>query len=82
MKTSVIAWTRYDRRPDLVAQHLGTTAQFVSYGRRGPLLTTPARYAAQWLRTWEILRAARPDIVFVQNPAIFCVLADWLYPRR
>lgn len=33
-------------------------------------------------RTWRVLRQERPDVVFVQNPPIFCALVASLYARR
>lgn len=76
-----IAWTRYNRRSDLLAQHLGATMQHVAYGRHGALLQAPLRYLVLALRTWRMLRRESPDVVFVQNPPIFCVLTVFCYTR-
>jgi glycosyltransferase involved in cell wall biosynthesis len=82
VKISVIAWARYDRRPDLLAQHLGATVHFVFFGKRAKLLQLPVRYTVQALRTWRLLKRERPDVVFVQNPPILCPLLGFLYARR
>ena len=74
-----IAWTRYNRRSDLLAQHLGARMHHLPYGRHGALLQAPLRYLVLAIRTWRILRRERPDVVFVQNPPIFCVLTVWCY---
>lgn len=82
MKSTFIAWTRYNRRSDLLAQHLGATMHHIYYGQQGKLLQAPVRYLVQALQTWRVLRRDRPDVVFVQNPPILCVLLAFLYARR
>jgi len=82
LKSTFIAWTRYHRRSELLAQHLGATLHFIYNGRLGKLWQTPVRYLVQARRTWRVLRQERPDVVFVQNPPIFCALVASLYARR
>lgn len=82
MKTAFIAWIGYHRRSDLLAQHLGATMHFIHYGPSGRLIQTPIRYGVQAWQTWRVLRQDRPDVVFVQNPPIFCVLVAFLYAQR
>jgi len=79
MKISFIAWERYERRSDLLAQHLGATMHHIYHGQRGKLLHAPGRYLTQGIQTWNILSRERPDIVLVQNPPIFCALLAFLY---
>jgi hypothetical protein len=92
-KIVFIAWARYHRRSELLAQHLGATMHYICSGQRGKLLRGPVKYLAQALQaavrypvqarqTWRVLRRERPDVVFVQNPPIFCVLVAFLYARR
>jgi hypothetical protein len=78
MKNIFIAWTRYDRRPTLLAEQLGGSTHFIHHGDRNK---TPAfiRYLVQGWRTWQLLRQERPDVIFVQNPPIFAVLPAYLY---
>lgn len=76
-----VAWQRYHRRSDLLAQRLGSAMHFISYGQQGKPLQTPVRYVVQAWRTWRVLRRERPQVVFVQNPPIFCVLVASLYAR-
>lgn len=82
MKTTFIAWTTYDRRPELLAQHLGASLHYIAYGQRNRALQAPLRYVVQALQTWHVLREERPDIVFAQNPPIFCPMVAALYARR
>jgi len=81
-KTTFIAWIGYHRRSDLLAQHLGATMHFIHYGQSRRLIQTPIRYVVQALQTWRVLREDRPDVIFVQNPPIFCVLVAFLYAKR
>lgn len=80
-KTSFIAWVRYDRRPDLLAERFGTKPHFVVVGRQGKLWQAPFRYPIQAWKTWRLLRRQRPDVVYVQNPPIVAVLVVYLYAR-
>jgi glycosyltransferase involved in cell wall biosynthesis len=81
MKSTFIAWTRYDRRPELLARQLGATLHYVAWGRRGSPVWTAARYMIQAAQTWRILQHERPDVVFAQNPPIFCGLIAACYAR-
>ncbi|HSJ52429.1 MAG TPA: glycosyltransferase [Anaerolineae bacterium] len=80
-KTSFIAWVRYDRRPDLLAERFGTRPHYIVVGRQGRLWQAPLRYPIQAWKTWRLLRRERPDVVYVQNPPIFAVMVAYLYAR-
>lgn len=80
-KTSFIAWVRYDRRPDLLAERFGTEPHYIVVGQQGKLWQAPLRYPIQAWKTWRLLRRERPDVVYVQNPPIFAVLVVYLYAR-
>lgn len=82
MRINCIAWTRYDRRADLLAQHLGVRAHFVYRGQRGKYIQAPLRYVAQTADTWRLLTSERPEIIFVQCPPVFAPLLVALYARR
>jgi glycosyltransferase involved in cell wall biosynthesis len=84
MRISFIVWARYgyQSHTELFAQHLGATTHYVWHGRRGGLVQTGLRYSVQALKTWRTLRRLRPDVVFVQNPPIFCALVVSLYAQR
>ena len=82
MKKSIfIAWTRFQQRSEFLAKHLGAQVHYVCFGRQGRLLQAPLRYLVQAWKTWRILRHERPEIVFVQNPPIFCILFAYLYAQ-
>jgi glycosyltransferase involved in cell wall biosynthesis len=82
MKEAVfIAWARYQRRSELLAQYLGATIKFVNFGQSRKILQAPVRYLVQTWQTWHILRKKRPNVVFVQNPPIIAVLIVALYTR-
>ncbi len=81
MKITFIAWERYERRSALLAQHLGATMHHIYHGQRGKLLQAPARYLTQGRETWTVLSRERPDVIFIQNPPIICVLLVFFYSR-
>ena len=81
MKKAFVSWTRYHRRSDQLARHLGAASHFLQYGRHGALASAPLRYAVQAAQTWRLLRRERPDVVLVQNPPIFAVAVAYLYAR-
>ena len=93
MKRTFIAWAPYHRRSELLAQYFNASMHFVFSGQSGRLLKPPVKYLAQALKatvryprlawqTWRVLRDERPDVIFVQNPPIFCVLLAYFYSRR
>jgi glycosyltransferase involved in cell wall biosynthesis len=77
-KVIFIVWGRYHRRAELLAQHLNTSVFYISYGKPGRLINTLIKYPIQAVQTWKILRKEQPEIVFVQNPPIFCALVAYL----
>ena len=80
-KRVFIVWARYNRRSELLAQHLGASLHFIYYGQRGRLLQAFARYLIQAWKTWRVLHKERPDIIFVQNPPIFAVIVVSFFAR-
>ncbi len=80
-KMTFIAWVRYDRRPDLLAERFGTKPHYIVVGQQGKLWQAPLRYPIQAWKTWRLLRRERPDVVYVQNPPVFAVLVAYLYAR-
>lgn len=79
MKITFIVWSRYNRRSELISQHLGASIHYIFYGQRRKLIQVPVRYAVQAVRTWRVLSQEKPRIIFVQNPPIFAVLVVALY---
>jgi glycosyltransferase involved in cell wall biosynthesis len=80
-KTTFIAWVRYDRRPDLLAERFGTRPHYIVVGQQGKLWQAPLRYPIQAWKTWRLLRRERPNVVYVQNPPIFAVMVAYVYAR-
>lgn len=74
-----VAWTRYDRRADVLARRLGAELHLIHPDRPMP---APLRYPGHMRETLQLLRRIQPETVIVQNPPIFCALAAWLYVRR
>lgn len=79
MKITFISWIRYQQRSERLAKHLGAKMHYLYYGQQGKLLQAPVRYLIQALQTWHVMRRDCPDIVFVQNPPIFCVMVVFIY---
>jgi hypothetical protein len=79
MNIVFISWERYNRRSELLAQHLEAKVFFIAYGQKGRLLHTLIKYPIQAWRTWWVLHQERPGIIFVQNPPIFCALVAFFY---
>jgi hypothetical protein len=82
MKISFIAWAPYQRRAEILAEHLGASLSFIYYEKANKFLEIPVRYAIQARRTWHTLHNERPDIIFVENPPIFCALVASIYAWR
>ncbi|MEM8859675.1 MAG: hypothetical protein AAGD96_15215 [Chloroflexota bacterium] len=74
MKLSFIAWIKYNRRSEQLAEYFGATLHHISYGQRKSKWQVPYRYLMQSLKTFWVLLQDRPDIVFVQNPPIVILL--------
>jgi len=81
VKSTFIAWTLNSRRSDLLAEHLGASMHHIYCGHRRGAITAPARYVLQARETWQTLLDERPDVVFVQNPPIFCALVASAYAQ-
>jgi glycosyltransferase involved in cell wall biosynthesis len=82
LKITFIVWAPYQRRAEILAEQLGAPMHFVYQRRTNKLLGTPVAYVVQALRTWRILRQEVPDVIFVENPPIFCALVASLYAQR
>ena len=68
MKITFISWAPYCSRSDHIARELGGSSHMVYLSRFGSHPATVAfKYAGQLLRTLEILRAERPEAVFVMG---------------
>ncbi len=80
MKVLSLCWAPFGHRMDELSRVVG--------GRRvsitllyGPRYFAPLRYLALFLRTIILLAVEKPDVVYAQNPPVFCPLASLLYCR-
>lgn len=77
-----LGWAPHGRRSQLMSQRLGGKLCFVHYLKFKHPMYAPAKYVLQAGMTLKLLRRERPDVVFVQNPPIFCVQVADLYCRQ
>ncbi len=80
-RVTFVVWQSYHRRGELLAQHLNADLHFICYGKRGGIWRTALRYLIQAIETWSVLGRGQPDVIFVQNPPIFCALTCYVYAR-
>ncbi len=69
-------------RSQVFARELGIPIEFVDVTRKRGWTAALGKYPRQAWRTVRLLREARPDLVFVQSPPSFAVLAVAFYARR
>jgi len=81
IKSVFIVWEPYHQRSERLAKRLGAQVRYIYYGNQGKLLHAPVRYMMQACKTWRILCREHPEMIFVQNPPIFCVMIVFLYAR-
>ena len=82
MKITFISWAPYCSRSDHIARELGGSSHMVYLSRFGSHPATVAfKYAGQLMQTLKLLRAERPQAVFVMSPPVFAVLAVAIYCR-
>ena len=81
MKTKYVSWTRYDRRSEILAQHLGSDVAYFMHGKKGKILQVPKRYVGQAKDTWQMLMQERPDVVLIQCPPVVAVFTVMRYAQ-
>ena len=64
-----------------MAEALDVPAEFIATGTLGRRLTAPWRHAVQAARTIRLLRARRPDVLYVMAPPVPLVVLGLLYQR-
>jgi glycosyltransferase involved in cell wall biosynthesis len=65
-----IAWTRFQRRQDSMVPLTGFECVFLQRSTMPGRLATALDYAALVRRTWHVLRARRPAVLWVQLPPV------------
>jgi glycosyltransferase involved in cell wall biosynthesis len=80
LKTLCLLWGPFGFRLDELAEAVGGERASLTllYGQR---YYAPLRYAALFFKTLILLFRTKPDIVYAQNPPIFCPFTGLLYCR-
>ena len=69
-----IAWVPYNRRSESLAEKLDAEYCPIHILKYKKVYNVPVKYVYQTIRTVITCLRRRPDIIFVQNPPIFCPL--------
>ena len=80
MRSLVILWGPFGHRADELAKAIGGTRRSITLFY-GPRYLAPIRYLALFLRTLVLLHMEDPDVVYAQNPPVFCPLTCMLFCR-
>lgn len=78
-KIIYISWSKHSQVSDTMAYYLGAKSYCISYFKRQLTIFAPLKYILATFKTIFLLQKNKPDIVFVQNPPVFAVLAVWIY---
>jgi N-acetylglucosaminyldiphosphoundecaprenol N-acetyl-beta-D-mannosaminyltransferase len=76
-----VSWEPYNSRSEALATAFGAECRNVHYLALKRPLIAPLKYILQTIKTWAILRAEKPDFIFVQNPPVFAPLAVLVYAK-
>jgi glycosyltransferase involved in cell wall biosynthesis len=79
-KILTLVWGPFGFRADELAEAVGSERASITV-LYGPRYFAPLRYLALFLRTLFLLARKRPDVVYAQNPPIFCPMTCLLYCR-
>ncbi len=80
MKILFLCWAPFGFRADELAEVVGAERESITL-LYGPRYFAPVRYVALFFRTLLLLAQRSPDVVYAQNPPIFCPLTCLLYCR-
>lgn len=76
----MLLWAPPGGRADELAEVVGARRHSLT-ALYGPRYFAPFRYAVLFFRTLVLLIRERPDVVYAQNPPVFCPLTSLLYCR-
>jgi len=79
-KVLLILWGPFGFRADELAETIGAERLSITV-LYGPRYFAPIRYLALFFKTLVILSQRHPDVVYAQNPPVFCPLTCLLYCR-
>ena len=80
MKVLSIVWGPFGFRADELAEAVGAARVSITV-LYGPRYFAPIRYLVLFFRTLVLLNRTRPDVVYAQNPPVFCPLTCLIYCR-
>jgi len=80
MRVLTLVWGPFGFRADELAEVVGAERASITV-LYGPRYFAPVRYLALFFRTMFLLAGKRPDVVYAQNPPVFCPLTCLLYCR-
>jgi glycosyltransferase involved in cell wall biosynthesis len=75
-----IVWGPFGFRADELAESVGAERVSITF-LYGPRYFAPLRYLVLFFKTLVILGQRSPDVVYAQNPPVFCPLTCLLYCR-
>jgi glycosyltransferase involved in cell wall biosynthesis len=78
LKILTLVWGPFGFRADELAEAVGSERVSITF-LYGPRYFAPVRYFALFFKTLIILLQRRPDVVYAQNPPVFCPLTCMLY---
>ena len=78
MKILCLVWGPFGFRADELAEAMGAERVSITF-LYGPRYFAPIRYLALFFKTLILLSQRRPDVVYAQNPPVFCPLTCLLY---
>jgi glycosyltransferase involved in cell wall biosynthesis len=80
-KRLFLSWEPSNSCSATLAHEFAAHCEFLHYLALKMSFLAPFKYVMQSVKSWQILRKLRPDVVFVQNPPLFSPLAVWIYFR-
>jgi glycosyltransferase involved in cell wall biosynthesis len=78
MKIVFIVWAPYSPRSENLSEVLNAPLFLVSYKFKRKIYSA-IKYPILFIKTFDILKKEKPDILFLQTPPIFCPLSAIIY---
>lgn len=80
MKMIFIAWAPTGRRSESLSKELKAKLYLIHYKFRKKIYA-PFKYFYLFIKTFAILLKEKPDLIFAQNPPLFCPLTCLIYAK-
>lgn len=85
-KVLCLVWAPFSGRMDELSAEIGADRKAIFTYLYGHMYLAPLRYFALFVRTALLLAKERPDVVYAQNPSVFCPLSCvpycWLFSKK